>query len=107
MKSSLTRTILIVAACALTAAFAFPWPARGQRAAEAGQRPDVRQQPQQEPVERLPAPAERADNPAVTPWFADSFRLRNCRVCYAVLQLRARHYGIDNFINDAVIAGLA
>lgn len=168
-----TRTITIFGACALLAALAFPWQARGQRAAEARQRTDVRSQPQ-EPVEQLPAPAERAeplevqemseqelvarpdlfkvprecaglkpvvethdaadnfnppgnpvtlspelnafvagkatkgyDNPAINTWFADSFRLRNCCICYAVLQVRARHYGIDTFINDAVIAGLA
>lgn len=176
MKSALARTISIFGTCALLAALAFPWQARGQRPAEVRQRPDpdVRQQQQQEPVERLPDPAERAeplevqemseqelvarqdlfrvpracvglkpvvethdaadnfsppgnpvtlspelnafvagkatkgyDNPAVNTWFADSFRLRNCRVCYAVLQVRVRHYNLDTFSNDAVIAGLA
>lgn len=39
--------------------------------------------------------------------FADSFRLRNCRVCYAVLQVSVRHYNADAFTNDSITAGVA
>lgn len=52
-------------------------------------------------------PTKGYDNPALNSWFADSFRLRNCRVCHAVLQVRVRHYNLDSFGNDAVIVGLA
>jgi hypothetical protein len=52
-------------------------------------------------------PLKGYDNPDVNKWFADSFRLRNCRICHAVLQVRVRHYNIDTFSNDAIIAGLA
>lgn len=47
------------------------------------------------------------DDPTVNRWFVDSFRLRNCRVCHAVLQVRVRHYFKDSFGNDGLVAGLA
>lgn len=52
-------------------------------------------------------PLKSYDDQSVNKWFADSFRLRNCRICHAVLQVRVRHYNIDTFGNDAIIAGLA
>lgn len=45
--------------------------------------------------------------------FADSFRLKNCRVCFATLEVRARHdagpfnVGYANYSNDTIILGAA
>ncbi len=38
--------------------------------------------------------------------FADSFKLRNCRVCYARLEVRVRHCG-DLWNNDTITVGAA
>jgi hypothetical protein len=46
------------------------------------------------------------DDPAVNKFFADSFKLRNCRVCYATLEVRVRHYG-DAWTNDGMAVGVA
>jgi hypothetical protein len=46
------------------------------------------------------------DDPRVNMFFADSFRLRSCRICYATLELRARHYK-DVWLNDGITIGAA
>lgn len=46
-------------------------------------------------------------------YFADSFKLRNCRVCYATLEVRVRHQpgnwalNAPNYSNDSMLAGVA
>jgi hypothetical protein len=46
------------------------------------------------------------DDPSVNKVFADSFRLRSCRVCYATLEVRVR-YLPDAWNNDTITAGVA
>jgi hypothetical protein len=46
------------------------------------------------------------DDPRVNAVFADSFRLRSCRVCYATLEVGAR-YLPDYWVNDTITAGVA
>lgn len=46
------------------------------------------------------------DDPSVNRVFADSFRLRSCRVCYATLEVRVR-YLPDYWVNDTITAGVA
>lgn len=40
-------------------------------------------------------------------FFADSFQIRACRVCYATLEFRIRNYGVKGFDNDHIEAGVA
>lgn len=80
----------------------------------AGIRPDVQVHdvgdkfaPPGNPVSLSPAlaaslsgkPLKGYDDPRVNIIFADSFRLRNCRVCYATLELGVRQAG-DMWTND-------
>lgn len=51
-------------------------------------------------------PVKGYSNPAVNKYFGDSFRLRNCRVCYATLEVNVRHYN-DVFGNDSLTVGAA
>jgi hypothetical protein len=46
------------------------------------------------------------DDPRVNMVFADSFRLRSCRICYATLEVGVR-YTQDYWINDTITAGVA
>jgi hypothetical protein len=46
------------------------------------------------------------DDPRVNIFFADSFRLRSCRVCYATLEVGVRHYQ-DVWGNDGISIGAA
>lgn len=46
------------------------------------------------------------DDARLNIFFADSFRLRSCRVCYATLELRVRHYQ-DVWTNDGITVGAA
>ena len=46
------------------------------------------------------------DDNRVNKVFADSFKLRSCRVCYATLELRIRH-DQDLWLNDTVTVGAA
>ena len=52
------------------------------------------------------------DNPAINKVFADSFKLRSCRVCYATLEVRFKHGpGVfvprqGNFSNDTITVGV-
>jgi hypothetical protein len=46
------------------------------------------------------------DDNRVNKVFADSFKLRSCRVCYATLELRVRHYQ-DLWWNDKITVGAA
>jgi hypothetical protein len=46
------------------------------------------------------------DDPRVNMVFADSFRLRSCRICYATLEVGVR-YSQDLWINDTITAGVA
>ncbi|HEX8282881.1 MAG TPA: hypothetical protein VF588_05980 [Pyrinomonadaceae bacterium] len=46
------------------------------------------------------------DDQSVNRVFADSFRLRSCRICYATLQVRLR-YTWDWWSNDTITAGVA
>ncbi|HEX8723613.1 MAG TPA: hypothetical protein VF736_23555 [Pyrinomonadaceae bacterium] len=46
------------------------------------------------------------DDPRVNMVFADSFRLRSCRVCYATLEVGIRH-DRDIWDNDTITAGIA
>jgi hypothetical protein len=52
------------------------------------------------------------DNPAINKVFADSFKLRSCRVCYATLEVRFKHGpgaftpGGANFSNDNITVGV-
>jgi len=58
-------------------------------------------------------PHKGYNNPAINTLFGDSFRLRNCRVCYATLEVRVRHQpgpwsaGAPNYSNDTILAGAA
>lgn len=45
------------------------------------------------------------DDPRVNMVFADSFRLRSCRICHATLEVGVRHYG-DLWDNDTITSGL-
>ncbi len=45
------------------------------------------------------------DDKRVNKVFADSFRLRTCKVCYAILELRVQHYQ-DLWTNDKITVGL-
>jgi len=51
-------------------------------------------------------PRKGYDDKRVNIVFADSFRLRNCRVCYATLETRIQHYQ-DNWTNDTITIGAA
>lgn len=51
-------------------------------------------------------PIKGYDNPQVNKVFADSFRLRNCRVCYATLEVRVRA-SQDAWTNDTITVGAA
>jgi hypothetical protein len=46
------------------------------------------------------------NNPAVNTYFGDSFRLQNCRVCYATISANVQHYS-DNWSNDGLTVGTA
>jgi hypothetical protein len=46
------------------------------------------------------------DDPRINKVFADSFKLGNCKVCYATLEVNVRHYG-DIWSNDTLTAGAA
>jgi|SRR5215213_3446482 len=46
------------------------------------------------------------NNPAVNTYFGDSFRLQNCRVCYATIEAKVQHYA-DNWSNDSLTVGIA
>lgn len=52
------------------------------------------------------------DNPTINKVFADSFKLRSCRVCYATLEVRFKHgpgvysLGAGNFSNDTITIGV-
>lgn len=46
------------------------------------------------------------DDTRVNMVFADSFRLRNCRICYATLEVSARH-DRDAWTNDTITVGAA
>ncbi len=45
------------------------------------------------------------DDASVNRVFADSFRLRNCRICYATLEVGVR-YSADYWINDTITVGV-
>lgn len=47
------------------------------------------------------------DDPRVNRAFADSFKLRNCRVCYATLEVRVKNYNKDLWTNDYITVGVA
>jgi hypothetical protein len=51
-------------------------------------------------------PHKGYNNPAVNTYFGDSFKLQNCRVCYATIAVNVQHYG-DNWINDSLTVGVA
>lgn len=51
-------------------------------------------------------PTKGYDDPSVNKYFGDSFKLQNCRVCYATLEVRVRHYG-DLWTNDSITIGAA
>lgn len=51
-------------------------------------------------------PSKGYDDPGVNKYFGDSFKLRNCRVCYATLEVRVRHYN-DVWTNDSITVGAA
>jgi hypothetical protein len=51
-------------------------------------------------------PRKGYDDRRENTFFADSFRLRNCRVCYATLEVRVRHY-TDIWSNDSITVGVA
>jgi hypothetical protein len=51
-------------------------------------------------------PSKGYGDPRVNRFFADSFRLKSCRVCYATLELRVKHGG-DIWQNDGVTGGVA
>lgn len=46
------------------------------------------------------------DDPRVNRVFADSFKLGCCRICYATLEVRVKHYA-DLWTNDILTAGVA
>ena len=97
MKSALTRTVSIFGACAMLAAISFPGPARGQRTAECVQRPV-----EQEPLERLPAPAERAEQLEVQELSEQELAtrpdiLRVPRACAGLKPVVGTHDAADNF----------
>lgn len=46
------------------------------------------------------------DDPRINKVFADSFKLENCKVCYATLEVRVRHYQ-DIWSNDTLTVGAA
>jgi hypothetical protein len=46
------------------------------------------------------------DDPRINMVFADSFKLGNCKVCYATLEVRVRHYQ-DIWSNDTLTVGAA
>jgi hypothetical protein len=46
------------------------------------------------------------NNPAVNTYFGDSFRLQNCRVCYATIEAKVQHYA-DIWNNDSLTVGVA
>lgn len=46
------------------------------------------------------------NNPAVNTYFGDSFKLQNCRVCYATIEARVQHYA-DVWTNDSLTVGVA
>ena len=46
------------------------------------------------------------NNPAVNTYFGDSFRLQNCRVCYATIEAKVQHYA-DIWNNDSMTVGVA
>ncbi|HEX8845657.1 MAG TPA: hypothetical protein VF791_13480 [Pyrinomonadaceae bacterium] len=53
------------------------------------------------------------DDPRINVVFADSFKLRSCRVCYATLEVRVKHgpgvyaAGLANWSNDTITVGVA
>lgn len=51
-------------------------------------------------------PIKGYDDPRVNRIFADSFKLRSCRVCYATLEVSVRHYQ-DIWPNDSITVGAA
>lgn len=88
-----------------------------------GIRPDVQEhdvaddfKPQGTPLTLSPALANYLSGLKLTPKgyddkrvnmvFADSFKLRNCRVCYATLEVRVRHEA-DIWTNDTITVGAA
>jgi hypothetical protein len=94
----------------------------------AGIRPDVQTHdvadnfaPPGNPVTLSPAlttflngrPVKGYDDKRVDTIFADTFRLKSCRICYASLDLRVRHQpgpwiaGASNYSNDTILAGAA
>ena len=46
------------------------------------------------------------NNPAVNTYFGDSFKLQNCRVCYATIEAKVQHYA-DVWGNDSLTVGVA
>jgi hypothetical protein len=46
------------------------------------------------------------NNPAVNTYFGDSFKLQNCRVCYATISANVQHYN-DAWTNDGLTVGVA
>jgi len=46
------------------------------------------------------------NNPAVNTYFGDSFKLHNCRVCYATITAKVQHGG-DVWTNDSLTVGVA
>jgi hypothetical protein len=51
-------------------------------------------------------PRKGYDDKRTNMFFADSFSLKNCRVCYATLETRVRHYQ-DVWTNDNITIGAA
>jgi hypothetical protein len=51
-------------------------------------------------------PRKGYDDPRINIFFADSFKLRSCRICYATLEVSVRHYQ-DNWGNDGITVGAA
>ncbi|HEX8138268.1 MAG TPA: hypothetical protein VF544_11805 [Pyrinomonadaceae bacterium] len=58
-------------------------------------------------------PVKGYDDKRINMVFADSFKLRSCRVCYATLEFRVKHQpgqwiaNAPNFSNDTILAGAA
>jgi hypothetical protein len=58
-------------------------------------------------------PIKGYDDPRLNMVFADNFKLRNCRVCYATLEFRVQHpagswsANAPDYSNDTIIAGVA
>lgn len=51
-------------------------------------------------------PRKGFDDKRVNMLFADSFRLRSCRICHATLEIQVRHYK-DIWTNDSITIGAA